>query len=243
MRDYYDLLMLWIVLHSGRPACLIDIPKRELNNPKSKRVKEIFNFIQTHRLYVQIETKEDVEKVHQLTWSKRSHVNLLVSKKPIPHDFGDVHLRKVLAFRHGKSDYRSDRRASLFPMIDAYDPQTKKTIELWSYNGEPKPATRTHAQALLRKWKTLLKIHPFPWISDLQLFLSFNQRDGYLDRVNKIDDTEYFLNHYNAYIADLENEVEELPMSVLEHFSRKPESQEEIKQRKSTWLKYMKKYM
>jgi hypothetical protein len=66
MRDYYDLLMLWIVLHGGRAAaCLIDIPKRNLN-PKSKRVKEIFNFIQTHRLYVQIETKEDVEKIHQL---------------------------------------------------------------------------------------------------------------------------------------------------------------------------------
>ncbi len=158
MRDYYDLLMLWIVLHGGRPACLIDIPKRELHNPKSKRVKEIFNFIRIHRLYVQVETKEDVEKVHQLAWTKRTHVNLLVSKKPILHDFGDVHLRKVLAFRHGKSDYLSDRRSSLFPMIDAYDPHTKKTIGLWSYNGDRNPQHELMLRYCYGNGKLYLKI-------------------------------------------------------------------------------------
>jgi hypothetical protein len=67
-------------------------------------------------------------------------------------------------------------------------------------------------EALLRKWNNILRKHPFPWVPELQLCLSFEERDGYLDRAKNIGNTKYFLDHYNAYVGDLENEVEELPL-------------------------------
>lgn len=229
-----ELLYLWIVAHGGRPACYSGILASDYGKPREEMTefsRRILGFADALGLY----------GVYNPNSPPNRQLILFARKLP-ENRFDDAYLRKMLGFKYGKVDWNSDRTSSLVPILsaDLEGPKGKNIGSFWSYKGRNILAVRTYAKSILKKWKTLLHEHPFPF-GKVKLSLEIKFVEGFLDRAKQLHDTSYFLKNYNIFIGDLEGIG--APPTVIQEMLVRPKTQTDIVKRKELWMRTMQPFL
>ncbi len=185
-----DMLSIWIVLHGGRPACLIESAAYDRFE---KNWEILRDFANQPRLYITLDPN-----------SKSRVPRYIISKEPVPNKLTQQQLGKLLGYSYLKVDYDVGSVSRFIPQIYALVSNPPRKILIWSEYSRDSDISFENALYLFKKWKVLLNEHPFPFETQVELELEVDFDDGWNNRLDKLYDDEYFTKNYSKYLGDVE---------------------------------------
>lgn len=222
-----DLLNIWIVAHEGREACLIESANYH------GTFEENWEILKSFATELELHIRKDPN-------SLKDYPRYLISKNIIKGRFNDSQLGKMLGFAYLKSDYDNDRYTRTVFRISAVSPEWKEDedVNIWTEVSRNPGLSKPNAERLIETWNAILELFPFPYLSNVRVYLQIEQDDGWQMRLDNINNDVYFLEKYNDYSNDVYNyALHDNWINVMDII---PTTPEELVIRKQIWLDSMK---
>jgi len=220
-----DLLNIWIVAHGGREACLIESANyRDIFEENWTTLK---NFAENLELHIRKDPN-----------SHRNYPRYLISKEVVKKKFNESELGKMLGMSYLKSDYGNDRlpRTSL-EIWATHSDWKDEDVQIWAEVSLEPENSISNASQMTEKWNLILKLFSFPLLPNIEVYLTVEQDDGWQMRLDKLEDTTYFIEHYNDYANDVYNYAPDSGWADVMDII--PITPEDIRIRKRGWLETM----
>jgi hypothetical protein len=220
-----DLLNIWIVAHDGREACLI-----ESSNYRNT-FEENWNILKQFAENLELHIGKDPN-------SHKDYPRYLISKYIVRKKYNEAELGRMLGMSYLKSDYGNNRLPRTTVEIWATSSDWKdEDVQIWvEVSLEPEKSI-VNASQLVEYWNTILSVFPFPLLPNIEVYLITEKDDGWQMRLDNLEDTAYFIKHYDDYANDVYNYT--LDDSWAEMMNIFPTTPEEILIRKKIWLESM----
>jgi hypothetical protein len=220
-----DLLNIWIVAHDGREACLI-----ESSNYRNT-FEENWNILKQFAENLELHIRKDPN-------SHKDYPRYLISKYIVRKKYNEAELGRMLGMSYLKSDYGNNRLPRTTVEIWATSSDWKdEDVQIWvEVSLEPEKSI-VNASQLVEYWNTILSVFPFPLLPNIEVYLITEKDDGWQMRLDNLEDTAYFIKHYDDYANDVYNYT--LDDSWAEMMNIFPTTPEEILIRKKIWLESM----
>ena len=220
-----DLLNIWIVAHDGREACLI-----ESSNYRNT-FEENWNILKQFAENLELHIRKDPN-------SHKDYPRYLISKYIVRKKYNEAELGRMLGMSYLKSDYGNNRLPRTTVEIWATSSDWKdEDVQIWvEVSLEPEKSI-VNASQLVEYWNTILNVFPFPLLPNIEVYLITEKDDGWQMRLDNLEDTAYFIKHYDDYANDVYNYT--LDDSWAEMMNIFPTTPEEILIRKKIWLESM----
>jgi hypothetical protein len=220
-----DLLNIWIVAHDGREACLI-----ESSNYRNT-FEENWNILKQFAENLELHIRKDPN-------SHKDYPRYLISKYIVRKKYNEAELGRMLGMSYLKSDYGNNRLPRTTVEIWATSSDWKdEDVQIWvEVSLEPEKSI-VNASQLVEYWNTILNVFSFPLLPNIEVYLITEKDDGWQMRLDNLEDTAYFIKHYDDYANDVYNYT--LDDSWAEIMNIFPTTPEEILIRKKIWLESM----
>lgn len=221
-----DLLNIWIVAHGGREACLIESTNYE------DTFDENWKILKSFATELDLHIRKDPN-------SLKKYPRYLISKDVVKGNFNHSQLGKMLGFAYLKSDYSNSRYPRTVFRIFAVSPEWKEDedLNIWVEVSRNADLSKANAESMVEIWNTILQLFPFPYLSNIRVYLVMEKDEGWQTRLDNIGNDVYFLEKYDDYSNDVYNYApNEEWIEVMDII---PTTPEELAIRKQIWLESM----